>query len=77
MTNILLLKIRTDFPKFNENELYNPVKRYLSIIFLSITDKDKTKLHYVALLYDMISKHIDILINSNMQEEYSDINFYK
>lgn len=77
MTNLLLPKIRKDFPNFNENELYTKLEKNLKTIFESLENKDKNRIAELSLLENSLKNTIDDYISSNIDIRYDDVKFHK
>jgi hypothetical protein len=77
MTSILLPKILSDFPNFNELEFYNKVETSIIGILNSITNKKVSDIKELAEIRNNLNMIIESNNNNKIEEEYKDIIFHQ
>ncbi len=77
MTSLLLPNIRSDFPDFNEQEMYNKTEDVLRKVFSAIENKNIEEVSNLPLLRNSIEKVIEDYNTSNIEERFDDIHFHK
>lgn len=77
MTNLLLPTIRSDFPDFNENELYAMTESSLRSIFNALEEKNKDYVKDMPLIKNSISNVIDDYSAASISVKYDDVEFHK
>lgn len=77
MTNLLLPRIRKDFPDFNEQELFNKTEAGLRKIFTAIENKTTEEIEDLNLLKESLKQVIDDYKNDNVEVRFTDATFHK
>lgn len=77
MTNLLLPTIRSDFPDFNEKELFSMTEASLRKVFNAIEEKNKDYVNDLPLIKSSVSNIIDDYSTANITVHYDDIEFHQ